>query len=147
MLSTTTSYAVRALSCLAKTGDNNAILGRELAEMAEVPANYLSKILLVLKRAGFVEATRGTGGGYRLDRSPQDISLMQIAELFDPQGALHGCLFDASKPCSEDHLCPAHEGWYEVKRVYREFLETTTLAALVEAGPAREEVGDDRPSQ
>ncbi len=142
MLSITANYALRALSCLAGMTDDRAVLGRDLAAMANVPANYLAKVLVVLKRAGFVEATRGIGGGYRLGQKPEDISLMQVVELFDPQGGLRGCLLDSSQPCNVNHLCPAHERWNEVKSVYRKFLETTTLAKVATADPAGEEECD-----
>lgn len=147
MLSTTASYAIRALSCLANVHPGQAMLGRELAEMADVPANYLGKILLVLKNAGYVEATRGTGGGYRLSRSPDNISLMQLVELFDPQAANDECLLDTSRPCNKGQPCPVHERWNLVKRTYQVFLQTTTLREVAGAGPSREEESDDRSSR
>ena len=68
MLSTTSQYAIRALSHLARMQHGEAVLGRDLAERASVPVNYLSKIMLVMRNAGLVQATRGAGGGYRLAR-------------------------------------------------------------------------------
>lgn len=127
MLSTTASYALRALSCLASMSGSNAILGRELAELTGIPANYLAKILLILKRGGLVQATRGTGGGYRLDRQPENVTLMQIVELFDLPDEMSGCFLYSSRPCSESHPCPAYERWREVRESYTKFLETTTL--------------------
>ena len=38
-----------------------ALLGRDLAKAAEIPANYLSKILLTLRNAELVDTTRGSG--------------------------------------------------------------------------------------
>ena len=38
------------------------MLGRELAEKAEIPANYLSKLLLTLRNAGLLSTARGSGG-------------------------------------------------------------------------------------
>ncbi|NIV85762.1 MAG: Rrf2 family transcriptional regulator, partial [Actinobacteria bacterium] len=84
LFSSTATYAVRALAHLAERPADEAILGRDLAELADVPANYLSKILLILKRAGMVEATRGMGGGYRLSRPATEVSLGEVFELFDP---------------------------------------------------------------
>ena len=58
------------------------MLGRELADRAEVPPNYLSKILWALGNAGIIDATRGNGGGYRLKRTPSEIRLFEVVELF-----------------------------------------------------------------
>lgn len=143
MLSTTASYALRALSCLAGMAGNEAILGRDLAELANIPANYLAKILLTLKRAGIVQATRGTGGGYRLDRLPEEVSLMQVVELFDPPDALYGCLLHSGRPCPENRPCPAHERWSQVRNTYTKFLETTTLDQISSAGGAPSRQSDE----
>jgi Rrf2 family protein len=82
MLSTTTQYALRALSHLARqSGD--AVLGRDLAESVEIPANYLSKVLVTLRNAGLVVTTRGSGGGYRLSKPAHEIHLIDVVELFE----------------------------------------------------------------
>ena len=81
MLSTTSQYAIRALSHLARMQHGEAVLGRDLAERASVPVNYLSKIMLVMRNAGLVQATRGAGGGYRLARPAAAIRLIDIEHL------------------------------------------------------------------
>ncbi len=82
MLSITSQYALRALSHLARQSDGS-VLGRELSQSVEIPANYLSKVLLVLRNAGLVDTTRGSGGGYRLGRPASEIRLIDVVELFE----------------------------------------------------------------
>jgi Rrf2 family protein len=53
---------------------------RAIAQRQELPAPYLEKLLIELRRAGLVESIRGAQGGYRLARSPAQISLGQILE-------------------------------------------------------------------
>jgi Rrf2 family protein len=130
MLSITAKHALRALVSLAAEPEDKPMLGKELAERASIPANYLSKILLTLGNAGFITATRGTGGGYRLLRSPVDIYLVDIVDLFDKPRVADGCLLDGDRPCSDQTACSAHAAWREVKAAYTRFLEETTLAAL-----------------
>lgn len=129
MFSSTTTYAVRALAHLAERAADQPVLGRDLAALAEVPANYLSKILLTLRRAGIVEATRGMGGGYRLSRPASAVTLAQVFELFDPPSSLPDCLLGRPR-CSDDAPCPAHERWCRVKAAYTEFLDGTTVAEI-----------------
>ncbi len=136
MLSTTSEYALRALTRLARLPQEHAVLGRDLAATAGVPSNYLSKILLVLRNAGFIATMRGTGGGYRLRRAPDQIRLIEIAELFEGANARPACLLDREKQCSEAHPCSAHEAWHEIRDSYVRFLETTTLAGISQF-PAR----------
>ena len=131
MLSTTAEYALRALISLAHDPDK-AILGRDLAVLSGVPANYLSKILLDLKKAGFVQAVRGTGGGYRMGRPPEDVRLMHVVEYIDGPAARPGCFLSGSDACSDLDPCMAHDRWAAVRDQYVAFLESTTLADVSE---------------
>src|SRR6201987_4841576 len=82
MLSTTSQYALRALTHLARQA-GEPVLGRDLAQAVEIPANYLSKVLLTLRNAGLVSTTRGSGSGYRLDRPASEGLLIEVVELFE----------------------------------------------------------------
>jgi Rrf2 family protein len=131
MLSKTSQYAIRALSCLARMQSGETVLGRKLSEQASVPPNYLSKIMLVLRNAGLVEATRGAGGGYRLGRSPSAIRLLDIVSPFDSSVNQLECVLGVGV-CNDDAPCPAHTRWKQVRSQFVGFLEGTTLAELVE---------------
>jgi Rrf2 family protein len=130
VLSTTCEYALRALTRLARLAPDSAVLGRDLAADAGIPANYLSKILLALRNAGIVATTRGTGGGYRLRKPAAQIRLIEIAELFDGAKARPACLLDSGKECSDSNPCSAHPAWRDVRAAYIRFLESTTLAKI-----------------
>jgi Rrf2 family protein len=111
---------------------DRATLGRDLAAASGVPANYLSKILLDLKKAGLVQAVRGTGGGYRLGRPPREVHLMEVVELIDGSAARPGCFLAGSNACSDDDPCLAHDRWALVRDRYVAFLESTTLEDVSE---------------
>ena len=130
MLSTTSEYALRALTHLARLPRGGAILGRELAEEAEIPANYLSKILVALRNAGLVATARGSGGGYWLLRPPDAIHLIEVVELFDGPSTRATCVLGHHKPCDDSNSCSAHDAWKKVRLAYAEFLEATTLAEI-----------------
>ncbi len=129
MLSTTSQYAIRALSCLARMQQGDAVLGRDLSRQASVPGNYLSKIMLIMRNAGLVQATRGAGGGYRLARPAATIRLLDIVSLFDSAAVKQECVLGGA-PCDENNPCAAHEHWKQVRAYYVQFLERTTLAHL-----------------
>ncbi|MEE8526083.1 MAG: Rrf2 family transcriptional regulator [Thermoanaerobaculia bacterium] len=135
--SSTAEYALRSLSHLAERGgEDPAILGRDLAELTQIPANYLSKILLTLNRAGIVEATRGLGGGYRLRRPASEVYLAEVLELFDPPEGDSACFLGGGRVCSAENPCPAHDRWRLVRQTYLDFTRNTTLAEI--ARPAAE---------
>ncbi len=133
MLNATTEHALRALVHLVRLPNGESVLGRDLAERASIPANYLSKILLTLRNAGFVETTRGHGGGYRLALPPEQIILLDIVELFEGIRSRPGCLLGEKHECSDRNPCSAHAKWREVKAVYLDYLASTTIAELAGA--------------
>lgn len=130
MLSTTSEYALRALTLLARVPRGRWMLGRELATAADIPPQYLSKIMLSLRNAGLVAATRGTGGGYCLLRPADAIHLVDVVQLFDGQVEQPRCLLGPQRDCSEKHPCTAHSSWGRVRDAYRDFLEATTLQQI-----------------
>jgi Rrf2 family transcriptional regulator, iron-sulfur cluster assembly transcription factor len=144
MLSTTAKHAVRALVRLAALPRDRVTLGRDLAKAADIPPNYLAKILWALRSVGIISATRGIRGGYRLQRKPEEVRLMEIVELFDKPRTATACLLATNRPCRDEHPCAAHEAWSEVKRTYIHFLENTTLATLVARELAKTGVGRPR---
>ena len=130
MLSVTVQHALRALSVLAGLPEGSVLLGRELAQQANIPANYLSKILWTLGGAGFIDATRGSRGGYRLQRPAREIRLAEIVVLFEHNRSAQACFFDHHRKCSQVDMCSAHSAWHEVGCAMTHFLETTTLADI-----------------
>lgn len=130
MLSTTTQHALRALTVLASLPPGARVLTRELAEVTFTPLNYLSKILVTLEHAGIVEGKRGTGGGYRLAKPAEEVSLAEIVRVLEGQSGLPTCLLAGFRECSDENGCPAHGQFRAVRRAWEEFLEKSTLAAI-----------------
>lgn len=60
---------------------------RKMASDHEIPWRFLVQILLELKRAGLVTSTRGAAGGYRLMRSPDQISLGEVVATLEGNAA------------------------------------------------------------
>ena len=130
MLSATSQHAIRGLVHMARVPVGQAILGRELSESAGIPANFLAKLMLILRNAGIVDATRGLGGGYRLLKRPDEISLMEVAELFDGINARPGCFLGEKHACNDQEACSAHAGWKVVCEAYLDYMTTTTIADI-----------------
>ena len=134
MLGTTAEHALRALTALAVLPEDQVMLGRDLAESAAIPPNYLSKILWSLGNAGVIQATRGSGGGYRLAKPAREIRLIDVVELFDKMRTKSTCLLGGGRACSDDNACAAHKRWRRVRSVYADFLMNTTIADIAKNG-------------
>jgi Rrf2 family iron-sulfur cluster assembly transcriptional regulator len=130
MLTITSQYALRALTHLARQA-GEPVLGRDLAQSGEVPANYLSKVLLTLRNAGLVDTTRGSGGGYRLGKSADEIYLIDVVELFEEISRTKpNCFLGNTRKCSDSTPCSAHFSWRGVQVAYLKFLVSTPLSAI-----------------
>ena len=74
-LSKRTEYGLRAIVQLARLWPRQYVQSRDLAVEENLPNKFLESILLALRRGGFLESKVGSGGGYRLSRSPRDSSV------------------------------------------------------------------------
>ena len=79
-LTTRGHYSVKALLDLSLQPNYGPTSVKAIAQRQDLPAPYLEKLLIELRRSGLVESVRGSQGGYRLARSPAQISLGQILE-------------------------------------------------------------------
>lgn len=77
-VSTKSTYAIRALMHVARQEEGKPITLGSIAQTQSIPLPYLAQIFSKLRRAGLVEAVHGPQGGYKLTRSPYDITLAHI---------------------------------------------------------------------
>lgn len=79
-LTTRGHYSVKALLDLSLQANYGPASVKAIAQRQDLPAPYLEKLLMDMRRAGLVRSLRGVQGGYQLARSPAQISLGQILE-------------------------------------------------------------------
>ncbi|HSF72515.1 Rrf2 family transcriptional regulator [Microcoleus sp. Pol11C1] len=79
-LTTRGHYSVKALLDLSLQPRYGPTSVKSIAKRQELPAPYLEKLLIEMRRAGLVQSVRGSQGGYQLARQPAQISLGQILE-------------------------------------------------------------------
>ena len=79
-LTTRGHYSVKALLDLSLQPKYGPMSVRAIATRQDIPAAYLEKLLIEMRRASLVESIRGVHGGYKLAREPAQISLGEILE-------------------------------------------------------------------
>jgi Rrf2 family protein len=130
MLSRSATHAIRAMVALAALAPGEYGRTSRIAELAGVPRNYLGKILFVMGRRGLVESQRGLGGGFRLSRSADRISLHDVIDSVEDIARWNECAF-GEKSCSEAHPCALHGRWGRVRDAYFSLLKDTSVAELL----------------
>ena len=140
-LSTRGRYAVMAMADLATRQAIGCACGpvclAEIAGRQQLSLAYLEQLFGKLRRAGLVGSTRGPGGGYRLARPSDRISIAEIVEAVqEPTHATRceagsgGCM---AGPVMGDpgERCQTHDLWYELGLQISFFLQGVTLADVV----------------
>lgn len=125
MLTRTAEYALRAVIHLAQHHDEWPIPGNQIAECADIPAKYLSKVLGDLVRVGVLTSSRGKHGGFGMVRSPKKMRLIDILTPFE-QFELRRCPFGNSE-CGDENPCLAHDQWKKVVATEHEFFRKTSI--------------------
>ena len=133
-LSAKTEYACLAMLELAKEFDSGEpVQLRRIAAEHGIPSRFLVQILLQLKGASLVASTRGAAGGYRLARSPGEITLADVIEVIEGENWPES---SCSKPSPLARALL--EFCREMTQLQRDRLESETLADLVDAATQRE---------
>jgi Rrf2 family protein len=83
MFSMTVEYALSAMTEIAREAPESSTTAN-IAESADVPPAYLAKVLQSLRRGRLITARRGVGGGVKLARPANRISLLDVIDAVEP---------------------------------------------------------------
>jgi FeS assembly SUF system regulator len=123
-----TDYATVILATLA--ADRSRLQNASsLAERTHIASPTVSKLLKQLHRAGLVNSTRGTRGGYQLAHDPEAISAAAILDALEGPIALTECSA-GSGHCDIEHTCSVGRSWQKLNLAIRRSLNEISLAQL-----------------
>ncbi|MFF2886301.1 RrF2 family transcriptional regulator [Paenibacillus sp. NPDC057967] len=136
-------YALHSLVYLIDIPEEESIGIKDLSEFQGLSETYLSKVLGKLTKAGIVSSTPGVKGGYKLAKSPEEISFWDVIEAVEGTNPIFQCknilktnLMYADKDwsscdCSSGNpSCTINLTMLEAEGYMREFLRKKTLAWL-----------------
>jgi Rrf2 family transcriptional regulator, nitric oxide-sensitive transcriptional repressor len=128
MFSQTTEYALRAMAWLALRPDELTPTPA-LADVTNVPSNYLAKVLQQLSAAGLITGRRGVGGGYKLARAASDINLLDVVNAIGEVKRIDSC--PLGLPEHGKNLCALHRRADAAAAAIIEIYTGTTLQDLL----------------
>ena len=76
-------YATRFIMELAFNADESAVKTSEISMRQGISMKYLEQLMRPLKEGNIIDSVRGLKGGYMLVRSIDDITLGEIARIFE----------------------------------------------------------------
>lgn len=128
-LTTKGRYAVTAMLDLALQEGKRPVTLQDIAANQEISLSYLEQLFARLRAAGLVKGMRGPGGGYRLARDMDKISIAAVIGAVDETADMTRCAGEAN--CLDGEKCLTHELWMELSEKIYEFLNAITLGELV----------------
>ena len=131
IVSTKGRYALRVMVCLAQRATEDYVPLKEIAESENISQKYLESIMTVLSKAGFVDAVHGKGGGYRLNRKPEEYTVGSILKLTEGSLAAVSCTTQGPEACGRSSCCATRSMWDKLDRMIDEFFEGITLDDLL----------------
>jgi Rrf2 family protein len=134
-LSSEGRYALRALVYLARDADRDELVTADrISADAAVPRRLLARVMAKLARAGLVESSEGRGGGSRLARPPEEVTLRDAVEAVEGPFEITHCIMQ-QRPCGEGRPCALHNAWTEGQKTILDHLATRTLADFSSQAP------------
>jgi len=128
-------YALRALVVLGLNYEQREAVVRiqTISEQQNIPKRFLEQILNDLRSGGLLESRRGVSGGYRLRRSPEQITLAEVIRRIEGPLAPVRCVSERFyKPCScpDEARCGVRSVMKDVRDAIVKILENVTVAEL-----------------
>lgn len=130
-VSAKSDYALRALIEMASRGDGPAVSAEELGRSQEIPHGFLQAILADLRRAGIVISQRGQSGGWRMGRTPAEISVADVIRAVDgPLVSVYGLRPEAVT--YNETAAGLQQVWIAARHSLRDVFEQVTIQHLAD---------------
>ncbi|BCJ93323.1 AsnC family transcriptional regulator [Anaerocolumna cellulosilytica] len=131
-ISTKGRYALRLMLDLALHNTGEYITIKSIAARQEISDKYLEQIITQLSKAGYVKSTRGSQGGYRLAKPPEEYTVGMILRLIEGSLSPVACLEDEPNQCNRSGHCATLDVWQKLDNAIRNVVDNITLADLVD---------------
>ncbi|MBR4179986.1 MAG: Rrf2 family transcriptional regulator [Treponema sp.] len=135
IVSTKGRYALRVLTDLAeqeaKNKDTQRTPLKEIAERQDISQKYIEAIMTLLSKNGFVDAVHGKGGGYKLNRKPEEYKIGDILRVTEGTLAPVACLEKNADACPREKECRTIKMWTKLDDLIENYLDSVTIKDLM----------------
>jgi Rrf2 family protein len=134
MFNKETEYALRSLVYIQHQNYKELRPGiEEIAKEIEAPQAFTAKILHRMVKMGFVQSTKGKGGGFHFDQSKPELSLKELIVATEGGKLFDGCGF-GMKLCDANNPCPLHEQYGPIREAINKLVSKETIQSLARKG-------------
>ena len=131
IVSTKGRYALRVMIDLAEQHSEERVPLKEIAERQEISQKYIESIMTMLSKNGFVDAVHGKGGGYSLNKKPEEYKVGDILRLTEGSLSPVACLEKGAPECPRKDKCKTLPLWTKLDELVEGYLDSVSLADLM----------------
>ena len=131
MISTRGRYAIRVLIDLAENENGSYIPLKDIAARQNISKKYLEIIVKDMVAGGLLTGVSGKGGGYKLNRKPEEYNIGEVIELMEGSLATVACLADDAAPCPRAKECQTLPLWEEYDKITHDYFYSKHLSDLL----------------
>ena len=131
IVSTKGRYALRVMIDLAEQHTQDRVPLKEIAERQQISQKYIEAIMTLLSKNGFVDAVHGKGGGYRINKKPEEYRVGDILRLTEGSLSPVACLEKGAEVCPRKAECRTLPMWTKLDELVEGYLDSVTLAQLM----------------
>lgn len=128
-LTSYTNYALRALQ-LAALRAPGLVKVDDVVKVHGLARPHIVKIVHELGKAGFIETQRGRGGGFRLARPPEDITVGEVARLTEGPFDIVECFNSETSTCPLIGICKLSSTFAKATQAFLDVLDGVTVADI-----------------
>lgn len=133
MISTKGRYAIRVMLDLAEHEEQGKYIPlKDIAERQGISKKYLEIIVKDMVAGGLLTGASGKGGGYKLNRRPEEYSVGEILELMEGTLSPVACLAEEVNDCPRKGACQTLPLWTEFDQMVRNFFFQKKLSDLID---------------
>jgi Rrf2 family protein len=135
MLSKKTKYGLKALAFIARQEKGDKVQIATISKSENISHKFLESILLTLRKAGFLGAKKGKGGGYYMLKEPSEIKMTDVIRTLEGPIAMLPCVslnyYEKCSDCPDEDACSVHKLMIQVRDNTLKVLRNNTLSDLV----------------
>lgn len=129
-LSTKGRYGVKAMFDLAIHHGNDPVSIKSISERQGISEYYLEQLFSPLRKANLIVSVRGAQGGYKLSKSPSEITVLDIMNVLEGPIEVSDCLEDTT--CSNVDCCATRGLWFKIKNSFESVTQGITLQDMLD---------------
>lgn len=131
-ISKLTDYGVMIMACLAQAPMSRLFQAKEIAQLTSIAPPTVAKLLKTLVKHQLLTSYRGIHGGYQLNVSPEQVTVVDLIQVLEGPIAITECNLGHAA-CPSERYCGIRAPWQHINKIVTQALDSIKLSDLVKS--------------